>query len=84
MKDEYSAPYGEGLNALDWLGYRDLVMDSIHVVCKKLTQRIKRNNLTLRTRLERLNRRTICFSRFEEIHDKVIGKCIAREHYQRI
>lgn len=59
-------------------------MDGIHVVSKKLTQRIERNNLTLRTRLKRLTRKTICFSRSEEIRDKVIGEFIAREHYQRI
>ena len=61
-----------------------MAMDGTHVVSKKLTQIIERNNLTLRTRLKRLNRRTICFSRSEAIHDKVIGELISQEHYQRI
>ncbi|PQN19616.1 IS1 family transposase, partial [Shigella dysenteriae] len=30
---------------------------------KIFTQRIERNNLTLRTRIKRLARKTICFSR---------------------
>ncbi|MDD7804132.1 MAG: IS1 family transposase, partial [Endozoicomonas sp. (ex Botrylloides leachii)] len=34
------------------------------------------------TRIKRLVRRTICFSKSEEIHDKVIGEFISREFYQ--
>ncbi len=55
-----------------------------HVIGKFFTQKIERQNLTLRTRLKRLTRRTICYSRSEELHDKVIGEFINREHYQRI
>ncbi|MCA7613335.1 IS1 family transposase, partial [Escherichia coli] len=40
--------------------------------------RIERNNLTLRTRLKRLARKTICFSRSVEIHEKVIGAFIEK------
>ncbi|EFC3727780.1 IS1 family transposase, partial [Escherichia coli] len=32
------------------------------------TQHIERNNLTLRTRIKRLIRRTICFSRSVALH----------------
>ncbi|EFK5851766.1 IS1 family transposase, partial [Escherichia coli] len=32
-----------------------------------------RNNLTLRTRIKRLARKTLCFSRSIELHEKVIG-----------
>ena len=53
-----------------------------HDPTKKLTQRIEGQNLTLRTRLKRLARRTICCSKSEELHDKVIGEFISREHYQ--
>ncbi|RAP67868.1 IS1 family transposase, partial [Candidatus Erwinia dacicola] len=35
--------------------------------------RIERNTLTLRTRIKRLARKTICFSRSIEVHEKVIG-----------
>ncbi len=48
---------------------------------KKFTQRIERTNLTLRTHIKRLNRKTIGYSKFEEMHDKVIGTFIERENY---
>ena len=50
---------------------------------KQNTQGIERENLNFRTRIKRLARKTICFSRSEEIHDKVIGELIDREHFQR-
>ena len=79
------APYNFRFYCTDHLGmYRSYLPDGKHIASKKLTQRIERNNLTLRTRLKRLTRKTICFSRSEEIHDKVIGEFIAREHYQRL
>ncbi|MFM5271945.1 IS1 family transposase, partial [Aeromonas veronii] len=43
---------------------------------KIFTQRIERNNLTLRTRIKRLARKIICFSRSIELHEKVIGAFI--------
>ena len=52
-----------------------------HIIGKRFTQRIERTNLTLRSRLKRLVRKTIGFSRSEEIHDKVIGTFIKREFY---
>ncbi len=52
-----------------------------HVVGKRFTQRIERTNLTLRSRLKRLVRRTIGFSKSEQMHDKVIGTFIEREFY---
>ncbi|MEZ8193076.1 IS1 family transposase [Vibrio splendidus] len=52
-----------------------------HIIGKRYTQRIERTNLTLRTRLKRLVRKTIGFSRSEEMHDKVIGTFIEREFY---
>ncbi|PSW75764.1 IS1 family transposase, partial [Photobacterium damselae] len=48
---------------------------------KRYTQRIERTNLTLRSRLKRLVRKTIGFSKSEEMHDKVIGMFIEREFY---
>ncbi len=52
-----------------------------HIIGKRYTQRIERTNLTLRTRLKRLVRKTIGFSKSEEMHDKVIGTFIEREFY---
>ncbi|AHA67045.1 Transposase [Shigella dysenteriae 1617] len=45
------------------------------------SQRIERNNLTLRTRIKRLARKTICFSRSVEIHEKVIGTFIEKHMF---
>lgn len=44
-----------------------------HVVGKGNTWRIERKHLTLRTRIKRLARRTICFSKSILMHDTVIG-----------
>lgn len=52
-----------------------------HVIGKYFTQRIERQNLTLRTRLKRLNRKTIGYSKDVDMHDKVIGTFIEREFY---
>ena len=43
---------------------------------KRNTQKIERDYLTLRTRIKRLCRKTICFSKNEEIHKAVIGTFI--------
>ncbi|OZI15399.1 IS1 family transposase, partial [Sodalis-like symbiont of Philaenus spumarius] len=52
-----------------------------HLTGKIFTQRIERNNLTLRTRIKRLARKTICVSRSVEIHEKVIGACIEKHMF---
>ncbi|WP_225902358.1 IS1 family transposase, partial [Escherichia coli] len=39
------------------------------------------HNLTLRTRIKRLGRKTICFSRSVEIHEKVIGAFIEKHMF---
>lgn len=49
-----------------------------HLTGKKFTQRIERNNLTRRTRIKRLTRKTICFSRTVELHEKAIGAFIEK------
>lgn len=43
--------------------YKYLIAQSVHKVKRYGTNHIERNNLTLRTHLKRLNRRTLCFSR---------------------
>ncbi len=52
-----------------------------HVASKFYTQRIERENLNLRNRLKRLNRKTLGYSKSPEMHDKIIGTFIEREHY---
>uniref|UniRef100_UPI0038D41273 IS1 family transposase n=1 Tax=Aeromonas veronii TaxID=654 RepID=UPI0038D41273 len=65
----------------DWGGYAREVPSEMHLTGKIFTQRIERNNLTLRTRIKRLSRKTICFSRSVELHEKVIGAFIERHHF---
>lgn len=45
------------------VNYRHLIKSSIHKTNNYGTNHIERHNLTLRTHLKRLNRKTICFSR---------------------
>lgn len=60
----------------DWGAYdRNLPVQN-HVIGKSHTQRIERKNLTLRYRVKRLARRTICFSKSNLMHDIVIGLAI--------
>ncbi len=43
---------------------------------KKNTQKIERDHLTLRTRIKRLCRKTICFSKNKAVHEAVVGTFI--------
>ncbi|WP_141106256.1 IS1-like element IS1N family transposase [Shigella dysenteriae] len=65
----------------DWGSYGREVPKDKHLTGKIFTQRIERNNLTLRTRIKRLARKTICFSRSVEIHEKVIGTFIEKHMF---
>jgi insertion element IS1 protein InsB len=60
----------------DWGAYERNLPAHAHFVGKSNTQRIERKNLTLRTRVKRLARRTICFSKSVRLHDIVIGLAI--------
>jgi insertion element IS1 protein InsB len=62
--------------------YSRLIPRSKHIIGKENTQAIERQNLTLRTRIKRLTKRTICFSKSSDIHHKVIGTFIERECFQ--
>jgi insertion element IS1 protein InsB len=53
-----------------------------HITGKTYARKIKRKNLSFRTHLKRLNRKTICYSRNELIHDNVIGTYIERFHFK--
>lgn len=55
-----------------WESYEKLIPEHRHWIGKAGTQRIERNNLTIRTRLKRWHRRTICFSKTEEMDDAVL------------
>ncbi len=45
---------------------------------KRNTQQIERKHLTFRTRMKRLVRKTICFSKTTQMHDIVIGLFVNR------
>ena len=50
---------------------------------KKNTQKIERDHLTLRTRLKRLARKSICFSKDKMIHETVIASFINIFYWNR-
>lgn len=60
----------------DWGAYERNIDAENHTIGKENTQRIERKNLTFRTRIKRLVRKTICFSKCKKMHDIVIGLVI--------
>jgi insertion element IS1 protein InsB len=56
-----------------WGAYDRHIAPELHTIGKRHTQKIERKHLTLRTRIKRLARRTICFSKSIVMHDLVIG-----------
>jgi insertion element IS1 protein InsB len=54
-----------------------------HVVGKEHRQKIERKRIPLRTRIKRLVRRTLCFSKSEHLHDLVIGLFVNRYEFGR-
>jgi len=60
----------------DWGSYQRNIEPGHHTIGKKHTQAIERKNLTLRTRIKRLCRKTICFSKSIVMHDIVVGLVI--------
>jgi len=55
-----------------------------HHVGKENTQKIESKHINLRTRIKRLVRRTICFSKTEQMHDLVIGLFMNRYEFGRV
>ena len=68
----------------DWGAYERKIEKEEHIISKKNTQKIERKHLTLRTRIKRLTRKTICFSKSEKMHDIVIGLFINRYEFGRL
>jgi insertion element IS1 protein InsB len=54
-----------------------------HTVGKLTMQKIERKHLTLRMRLKRLARTTLCFSRSRLMHDLLIGLYMNRVEFGR-
>jgi insertion element IS1 protein InsB len=66
-----------------WGAYARHLHPAEHTVGKRNTQRIERKHLTMRTRIKRLVRKTICFSKSIMMHDIVIGLFINRLEFCR-
>ena len=62
----------------DWKSYSKFIPWDKHTIGKKNTQKIENKNLNFRTRIKRLARKTICFSKSEQMHKIVIGLFINR------
>ena len=56
----------------EWESYEKFLPPAQHWIGKELTQDIERQNLNFRTHLKRLQRKTICFSKSEPMHDAVL------------
>lgn len=68
--------YTDGLGAYQ----RNLPSDK-HKIGKKNTERIEQKHTRLRARIKRLQRKTICFSKTEEMHDLIIGLFINKYEF---
>jgi insertion element IS1 protein InsB len=66
-----------------WGAYARHLDAEQHQVGKENTQKIESKHINLRTRIKRLVRRTICFSKTERMHDLVIGLFINRYEFGR-
>jgi len=64
-----------------WGAYARQLGPEEHNPGKHNTQKIERKHLTLRTRIKRLVRKTICFSKCIELHDIVIGLFVNRYEF---
>ena len=66
-----------------WGAYTRHLDSEQHTASKCYTQKIERKHLTLRTRIKRLVRKTICFSKSTQMHDIVIGLFVNRYAFGR-
>ena len=66
----------------NWESYASLLPTEKHFIGKANTWKIERKNLNFRTHLKRLCRKTICFSKSEEVHDKLIGIYIEKHYFK--
>jgi len=64
-----------------WGAYTRHIALEAHQPGKRHTQKIERKHLTLRTRIKRLARKTICFSKSIRMHDIVIGLFVNRYEF---
>jgi insertion element IS1 protein InsB len=78
-------PFGITRYSTDgWGTYERHVDAEHHTVGEEHMLRIESKHLNLRTRIKRLVRRTICFSKTECMHDLVIGLFVNRYEFGRV
>jgi insertion element IS1 protein InsB len=76
------APFGITRYYTDKAGvYQHHLPPKRHTVGKLTLQKIARKHLTLRTRLKRFARKTLCFSRSCVMHDLIIGLYMNRVEF---
>ncbi len=66
-----------------WGAYTRHLDPDQHTASTRSTQKIARKHLTRRTRITRLVRQTICFSKSTQMHDIVIGLFVNRSAFGR-
>ena len=66
----------------DWGAYSRNLDKNTHHIGKDQTWKIERKNLNFRIHLKRLNRKTICYSKSETVHDNVVGMYIERYYFK--
>src|SRR2546426_6597045 len=77
-------PFGLTCYSTDhWGAYTRHLDPDVPSPGKRNTQQIERKHLTLRTRIKRLVRKTICFSKTTQMHDIVIGLFVNRYAFAR-
>jgi len=64
-----------------WGAYERHLDPEQHTIGKAQTQKIESKHINLRTRIKRLARRTICFSKTTAMHDLVLGLFINRYEF---
>jgi insertion element IS1 protein InsB len=64
-----------------WGAYQRHLRPALHTIGRSHTQTIERQHLTLRTRIKRLARKTICFFKSKWLHDAVIRPFINRYEF---
>jgi insertion element IS1 protein InsB len=79
---ELLAPFGITRFYTDgWGAYERHLDPEQHTIGKAHTQKIESKHINLRTRIKRLVRRTICFSKTIAMHDLVLGLFINRYEF---
>ena len=78
---ELLAPFGITRFYTDgWGAYERSLDPEQHTIGKAHTQKIESKHINLRTRIKRLVRRTICFSKTIAMHDLVLGSVPVMRH----